>query len=43
LWGLKQHFSPFKPVVIIITDFEAEEQVEKGAIEKGIKQLVEVE
>jgi hypothetical protein len=43
LWGLKRHFSPFKHVVIIIGDFEAKEQVEKGAIEKGTKQLVKVE
>jgi hypothetical protein len=43
LWGLKRHFSPFKLVVIIISNFEAKEQVEKGAIEKGIEQLVKVE
>lgn len=43
LKGLRQHFSPFKLVVIIICDFKVEEQVEKGAIEKGIEQLTEVE
>ncbi len=43
LKGLIQHFSPFKLVIIIICDFKVEEQVEKGAIEKGIEQLIEVE
>jgi hypothetical protein len=29
LWGFHIHFSPPKPKVIIINDFEEEEQVEK--------------
>jgi len=43
LQGLRQHFSPSKPAVIVISEFEVEEHMEKGAIEKGIKQPIEVE
>jgi hypothetical protein len=39
LQGLKQHFLPHTPTIIVISDYEEEEHVEKRVID----QLVEVE
>ncbi len=37
--GLRQHFSPHTPTIIVISDSDDEQQVEK----KVVNQLVEVE
>ncbi len=39
LQGLKQHFLPHAPTIIVISDYEKEEHVEKRVVD----QLVEVE